>query len=326
MFAPVGREDEGERLRRARGLRRQGVPVATTTSRSSRSVGGVPYIPFKSNSTSTGSAAWERMWHCYSLNKRRLPRALPQAQQRRVHVQRGEAQVRRQRAVQAPARRSSTRCLLKCLCFNLSMLVHSIHELGIEPKFWMPARARRSPDPERGHGAAAGRGVAVSDLDGRGADARPHGAEVPAASVRRLGPAGEGPPLQRHDARATPPTGARGHPHARVPRGPPGRRQRRRCASPGGSPRRARARTAGTTRRPREERHALDDQVRVGDVSAGEAARRLLTAATKTIVPQPSPPEWMQRLQVPRVLAGQRPSWSRVAPPARLPRRVHVVD
>ncbi len=28
--------------------------------------------------------------------------------------------------------------LLKCLCFNLSMLVHSIHELGIEPKFWMP--------------------------------------------------------------------------------------------------------------------------------------------------------------------------------------------
>ena len=28
--------------------------------------------------------------------------------------------------------------LCKCLCFNLSMLVHSIHELGIEPKFWLP--------------------------------------------------------------------------------------------------------------------------------------------------------------------------------------------
>ena len=27
---------------------------------------------------------------------------------------------------------------MKCLCFNLSMLVHSIHELGIEPRFWLP--------------------------------------------------------------------------------------------------------------------------------------------------------------------------------------------
>jgi D12 class N6 adenine-specific DNA methyltransferase/DDE family transposase len=27
--------------------------------------------------------------------------------------------------------------LLKCLCHNLSVLVHSIHELGVEPKFWM---------------------------------------------------------------------------------------------------------------------------------------------------------------------------------------------
>ena len=25
-----------------------------------------------------------------------------------------------------------------CLCFNLSMLVHFIHELGVDPKFWMP--------------------------------------------------------------------------------------------------------------------------------------------------------------------------------------------
>ena len=28
--------------------------------------------------------------------------------------------------------------LLKCLCFNLSMLVHSIHECRIDPKFWNP--------------------------------------------------------------------------------------------------------------------------------------------------------------------------------------------
>jgi hypothetical protein len=31
--------------------------------------------------------------------------------------------------------------LLKCLCHNLSMLVHSIHELGIDLKFWLPQGA-----------------------------------------------------------------------------------------------------------------------------------------------------------------------------------------
>lgn len=28
--------------------------------------------------------------------------------------------------------------LLKCLYCNLTVLIHSIHELGIDPKFWMP--------------------------------------------------------------------------------------------------------------------------------------------------------------------------------------------
>ena len=29
--------------------------------------------------------------------------------------------------------------LLKCLCHNLRVLVASIHELGVEPKFWRAA-------------------------------------------------------------------------------------------------------------------------------------------------------------------------------------------
>ena len=31
--------------------------------------------------------------------------------------------------------------LLKCLCHNLSVLVHAIHELGIEPAFWTKLEA-----------------------------------------------------------------------------------------------------------------------------------------------------------------------------------------
>src|SRR5262249_34307568 len=32
-------------------------------------LGGVPYVPYKVNSGSTGSAAWERMWHLFSLKR-----------------------------------------------------------------------------------------------------------------------------------------------------------------------------------------------------------------------------------------------------------------
>jgi hypothetical protein len=32
--------------------------------------------------------------------------------------------------------------LLKCLCHNLSMLVHAIHELWIAPSFWSRMEAR----------------------------------------------------------------------------------------------------------------------------------------------------------------------------------------
>jgi len=45
-------------------------------------VGGQAFVPFKSNSGSTGSAAWERLWHLYSLNRGTVPSALPPAQQR----------------------------------------------------------------------------------------------------------------------------------------------------------------------------------------------------------------------------------------------------
>jgi hypothetical protein len=30
---------------------------------------------------------------------------------------------------------------LKCLVSNVTTLVHAIHELGVEPKFWLPKAA-----------------------------------------------------------------------------------------------------------------------------------------------------------------------------------------
>lgn len=99
-------------------------------------VGGQAFVPFKSNSSSTGSAAWERLWHLYSLNREDFLRHYHQ----RSNVESTFSAVKRKfgGAVRSklPAAQLNE-VLLKCLCHNLSVLVHSIHELGIEPKFWM---------------------------------------------------------------------------------------------------------------------------------------------------------------------------------------------
>jgi transposase len=100
-------------------------------------VGGVPYVPFKSNSTGTGSPAMERMFHLYSLNRADFNAHY----HRRSNVESTFSAIKRKfgGAVRSklPAAQFNE-VLLKCLCHNLTVLVHSIHELGIEPKFWQP--------------------------------------------------------------------------------------------------------------------------------------------------------------------------------------------
>ena len=106
-------------------------------------VGGVPYVPFKSNSIGTGSAAWERMWHYYSCHREDFLAHY----HKRSNVETTFSSVKRLfgdsvRSKLLPAQLNEV--LLKCLCFNLSTLVHSIRELRIDPKFWMPKTAAGS--------------------------------------------------------------------------------------------------------------------------------------------------------------------------------------
>lgn len=101
------------------------------------SVGAQPFIPFKSNSGTGGSPAWERLYHLYAANsddyfahyhKRSNVESTFSAMKRKFGDNvRSKLQVAQFNEV-----------LLKCICHNLSVLVHSIHELGIEPKFWQP--------------------------------------------------------------------------------------------------------------------------------------------------------------------------------------------
>ena len=100
-------------------------------------VGATPFVPFKLNSKGVGSPAWERMFHYYSLNKEDFLAHY----HKRSNVESTFGAMKKKFGASIRSKlpvAQVNEVLLKCLCFNLSMLVHSINELGIEPKFWLP--------------------------------------------------------------------------------------------------------------------------------------------------------------------------------------------
>ena len=94
----------------------------------------VPYIPFKSNSKGEGPAAWRRMWGLFMYKQ---PEFLAHYHAR-SNVEATFSAVKRKfggsvRSKNPVAQVNEVLC--KALCFNLSVLVHAIHELGIQPSF-----------------------------------------------------------------------------------------------------------------------------------------------------------------------------------------------
>jgi transposase len=97
-------------------------------------VGAVPYIPFKSNSKAAGSAAWRRMWGMFMYRQDEFLAAY----HRRSNVEASFGAIKAKfggsvRSKNPVAQVNEVLC--KCLCFNLSMLVHAMRELGVEPEF-----------------------------------------------------------------------------------------------------------------------------------------------------------------------------------------------
>lgn len=98
--------------------------------------GGVPYVPFKSNSKGTGrSDAWRRLWHMFEAQNDVFLKRYHQ----RSNVESTFSMIKRKFGASVRAKTFSSQVnevLLKCLCHNLSVLVHAIHEMQIEPSFW----------------------------------------------------------------------------------------------------------------------------------------------------------------------------------------------
>lgn len=95
---------------------------------------GTPYIPFKSNATGEGSALWEKMYHLFMFQKE----TFLQHYHKRSNIESTFSMLKRKFG---DALRSKTdtalinETLCKVLCHNLVVLIHEMHELGIDPTF-----------------------------------------------------------------------------------------------------------------------------------------------------------------------------------------------
>jgi transposase len=105
-------------------------------------IGARAFIPMKTNSTKAGPAEWQRLYHLFALNRP----AFDARYGKRQNVESSFSAIKRKFLPSVRSRNftaASCEVLLKCLCFNLSMLVHTTYEMGIElPKFWLPKVAK----------------------------------------------------------------------------------------------------------------------------------------------------------------------------------------
>lgn len=102
--------------------------------------GGVPYIPFKENSTDGGSEAWRQLWHCFWYKRKDFETHYHV----RSNVESTFSMIKRKFGGALRSKKLVSQVnelLLKVLVHNLVVLVHEIHELGIEPMFWQGAPA-----------------------------------------------------------------------------------------------------------------------------------------------------------------------------------------
>ena len=98
------------------------------------SVGAVPYIPFKSNSGSTGSEAWRRMWGLFMYRQAEFSAEY----QKRSLSESAFSSIKRKFGPSVRSRgfvAQVNEILCKVLAYDLSCLVHAMHQLGVEPTF-----------------------------------------------------------------------------------------------------------------------------------------------------------------------------------------------
>lgn len=104
------------------------------------SFGARPFIPLKLNSRSDGSPAWKRLAALFTLRHEEFL----EHYHARSNVESVFSAIKRKfgGAVRSKCFVAQVNeVLAKCIAFNLTMLVHAMHEIGIEPTFQSDAKA-----------------------------------------------------------------------------------------------------------------------------------------------------------------------------------------
>lgn len=94
----------------------------------------MPYVPFKMNSQGKGSPAWRRMWGMFMYRQDEFLAHY----HKRSNVESTFSAIKRKFGGAVRSKRftaQTNEVLCKILCHNLTVLVHAIFELGIEPSF-----------------------------------------------------------------------------------------------------------------------------------------------------------------------------------------------
>jgi transposase len=97
--------------------------------------GGMPYILFKGNSTGGVGGLFERMFHFFCLHKEKFL----EHYHKRSNIEATISGIKRLFGDYVRSRTDTAminEALCKVLCYNLTCLIHSQCELGIDPSFW----------------------------------------------------------------------------------------------------------------------------------------------------------------------------------------------
>lgn len=101
-----------------------------------KSLGGMPFIPFKSNATgeAEGSLVWEQLWHYYQLNREDFLTHY----HKRSNVESTMWMIKSKFDEHIRSKTDTAivnELLCKVLCHNICVVIQSMYELGIEPAF-----------------------------------------------------------------------------------------------------------------------------------------------------------------------------------------------
>ena len=96
--------------------------------------GSRPFIPFKSDSQGKGSPAWERMWKLFWFKQDEFSKHYHQ----QSNVESTFSALKRKLGGAVKSKdmvAQYNEVLCKCLAYNITVIIHEMFELGIQPEF-----------------------------------------------------------------------------------------------------------------------------------------------------------------------------------------------